>query len=498
MLQGKEELLKIIIRFLFTMFLFYAPVFALEPVGNLGVDIDAIDMSGIGDIQIDIPLDIPSIPTATTCPAGKIWNFRAGEWKCEECPEGTYNETQNLWSELIVNGTVGTWTTCPSCSGLNHQVDQAIHLANVTHTCTGSADCHDKKTDCYASVTFHGKGGKISSGQENVTVKAYYSPWNKNNYAINNKSCLLENNKRIALCKRFYKDNAESFGKYKITDGVTVETQWSKDNYQFAGWYINADLSGERLYDYTENGGLTNAIFSGDIDLYAKWVCNPGFYWNGTQCETCEANYFCKDGVKTECKSPNIYGGTYRHSGRGAKDETDCYSYLYLVTDDPEHPIETKVLASNITTTGLSCEVSGYKTCRVLDTSYYLIDSFANEAKIYNNSGAVVLDYSKSDNPTLVFIGWYKDPGFAPDNKVEAGDSPLSGDIILYRKMGCKKGYYGNSTAGCTKCAPGYTTLGPDKQNENDCVPAFQYGNDKFWAWPDAVDSVKFYEENIK
>gem|GEM_PF-4094223 len=502
-------MLKIVLHFLFIMLLFCTPVFALEPSINLDLGIYNFELPGIGET----PIVVPPIPIVEICPPGKIWVWvdlnvpnQSGQWVCLECPEGTYNETENLYSEQIVSTVNGLpvtmgWTSCPKCSDLS---------AQVTHTCTGTGACHDEKNDCYATVTFHGNGGLSSEGHEDEIVEAYYRPFENEYYSTHPESCYL--NASIALCTRKYSDTitnayGEAVGTYKITDGVTVDTQWSKNGYQFAGWYKNADLSDPDggVYDYTANGGPTNAIFRGDIDLYAAWVCEAGYYLDsdGTTCKPCEAGYFCNGGVKAKCDDVNNARGCYVHSHEKAENWTDCYSYLYLVTaDDTEHPSSVQAWADDINDDeSFSCILQSYKTCQVSFASgYNLIESFVKEAKIYttvDSETIVGLDYGPSDveETNLVFVGWYTDPEF---NEKVKKDTKFCGDKTLYQKVGCKKGYYGNLTDGCTKCPDGYTTFGVDVETVDGCKPAFQYGTDKkIWTWPDNITPGTLNTANI-
>ncbi len=368
----------------------------------------------------------------------------------------SYSLLPSVWAASCPSGTVSHYGSCKVCSdgtyrsGADPQTCQ-LCSANTDytyrHTGGDTAEFHDNRNDCFATVTFHGNGGK-NNNQENITVEAHYS------YNDNSSSCFLND---VALC-------STSKTSYKITNAGIQNPGWSRAGRIFAGWYTDQNL--------TADSKLTQStVFNGDANLYAKWVCGAGYYSSSNDCVTCEENYVCPgDDVRYSCSDES--GGVFTHSDANGYKQSDCYAKLKLVISTDE----TIVVNAKWGSTGASSCLynSGYACAMGGDGIYYrLSDVFASSAKLSN--GSPISEIYNRDNNYL-FQGWYKRPNFT-GARVDS-ETQLSGDVTLYAKWIncnpkggfviddgqclCKEGYYLESgESKCSICPAGkYCPLG--------------------------------------
>ncbi|MEE1029555.1 MAG: InlB B-repeat-containing protein, partial [Alphaproteobacteria bacterium] len=127
---------------------------------------------------------------------------------------------------------------------------------------------------------------------------------------------------------------------------------FTRDGYTFGGWNTAENGSGTAYADSASVENLTNEN-GATVTLYAQWEqslysCDPGYYWNGTQCVECAGSkYYCPGVTNAVYGTPqgqvacptvmDPYGGvTFVGGGdygqEGVRDSVnDCSAAIYYV-----------------------------------------------------------------------------------------------------------------------------------------------------------------------
>ena len=446
-LSGKGLLLKKIIGILFVLGITHLPAFALDPLPGSG-------------IELPPGAQLPSDLLNGVCPAGKVWRLyqqtgmEEPQDVCDVCYSGTYNEG----SDLAAN---------PPNSNMCHKCAELPNSGgHYKHTCATGVECHDSVHDCYATVTFRGKGGKYNNNTEYETLKVYYYNVTEALSSDEAKQCKLGSS---SLCTLDGVTNTAAEGRgYKITDGVTNDTVWERDKYKFDGWYTDSNYTDKVTKD---------SVFRGDITLYAKWTCAPGYYSSNNDCKQCDEGYYCPGGNSGKIKCPNAF----HRSNEGAKQETECYVRLRFDGNGAtfgENPANTK-LAFYIYNLGKgekTCSKNSQNYCQlVTDKTYGLILTEETQKLFIKGE-----PFTKDDK---AFGGWYY------NNKKFNYNSILSDDVTLYAKWVCPQGSY-KAGDSCTPCSDdnSKTTAGIGAESDKECKTVYKY-KDGVWTWPAAVCS---------
>ena len=248
-------------------------------------------------------------------------------------------------------------------------------------------------------------------------------------------------------------------------------------------------------------------ILLGACPTFGATQCEAGTYAKDGACPVCAAGTYSAAGATSCTNCPSPYTKTW--SGNKATEHDDISDCLILITF---HANGGKYVAPNDVektdaTVGahyynkpdgeyvgscplpVSGNTSGISLCENNSKKFKISE---NANSVWTRDGytfagwfkdeAVPLSYTETFNTTLnLYAKWCEDA---------ANVVPKDGECV------CKRGYYMNGTV-CAKCPDGLSTVEPGAK----CEKVFHYkvgSDDGFWAWPDAVTSVEFYEDNIK
>lgn len=218
--------------------------------------------------------------------------------------------------------------------------------------------------------------------------------------------------------------------------------------------------------------------------------CGIGEYNDGQGCKSCEEGYICILGSKYKCDP------CFPHSGVGSSSVNDCYAKLSLALG--EESVEIK--AFNKENNEFTCRIFKNEddlagtVCQICqnDMGYgkiCLSENFAQDGTVaYTQNGTNKFFYPSGLTipSAALFDGWYSDEDRI---KKVSENMQLCGDMTLYPKIVCKRGYYEDTSSadGCSACPDGQTTVGIGAKSIDDCKQGFGYGSDDAWVWPDAV-----------
>ena len=170
-------------------------------------------------------------------------------------------------------------------------------------------------------------------------------------------------------------------GSYTIeSDTITLPVP-VRDEYEFDGWYDNADFYGSPITEITYGS-------YGDKEYYAKWIklpCNNNYYGDGFICDTCPVAYPNSDNTDNN-------------------DITRCYAIVDY---------------TNYCAPGASCY-------SVPSSKRYYYSSENPDAYIVKNL------FTPSNTDDYTFGGWYLNDEYNGDEIING--STLSGNLILYGK----------------------------------------------------------------
>ncbi len=252
----------------------------------------------------------------------------------------------------------------------------------------------------YRSADFSGdKVTEIAQGNTgNIELCA---KWNLINYTINY-------NLNSGL------NNEVNPVRYNVTDKSIVLKEAIRDGYTFAGWYRNADFSGDKVTEIAQGN-------TGNIELYAKWNANIYIV-------TLDDNESLKIAATYESVLPNI---AVPHKKKGY----DFKGYYFTDSNGKEYQYynEKCVGVANWNIVGDGKLYAKWQLANY--TINYNLNGGENvetNLKNYNiATESIVLKNAKRTGCT--FAGWYRNADFSGDKVTEIAQGN-TGNIELYAK----------------------------------------------------------------
>ena len=233
-------------------------------------------------------------------------------------------------------------------------------------------------------VTYHLNGGKFNGNTSTTTVVQYYSSYKP----------------------------------------VTLQTP-AKANLDFAGWYENADFTGEPVTDWAARSRV------GNIDLYAKWMYTVSFDSNGTEEAPAEGTIASVSAV--EGKPVSLPKNTYTRDG-----------YAFIKWNTLANPTDSAsgLSAGNGSAFTASAHTTLYAQWEEKAEGSFVVTFVSNGGSLVET--AIVADGETVPAPEITrsyynFAGWYSsaDGGLTlSDAAFVFGDegTAVTEDITLYAK----------------------------------------------------------------